>query len=224
MFCVRCGHYRIAKTANNRQVADFICPRCGNIFELKSKSGNFGKSIIDGDYRTMISKVTTKTNPDFFLLSYDSDNYRVNYLAAIPRHFFIPSMIEKRTPLPETARRAGWVGCNILINQLPPSGKVEVIQTGKWRVKEKVLSDFNRAAFLEEKSINNREWIIDVMNCINRIPHNEFSLSDVYQFEKELGVKHPNNNNIRPKIRQQLQVLRDKGIISFESRGQYKKL
>ena len=32
-----------------------------------------------------------------------------------------------------------------------------------------------------------------------------------------------NNNFIKDKIRQQLQVLRDKGMIDFMSRGKYKK-
>ena len=36
-----------------------------------------------------------------------------------------------------------------------------------------------------------------------------------------LQKKYPWNHNIRPKIRQQLQVLRDRGLISFLGNGQY---
>lgn len=65
---------------------------------------------------------------------------------------------------------------------------------------------------------------MDILNCINRIPNSVFSLNEVYKFEDELQIKHPQNNNIRPKIRQQLQFLRDKGILEFLGDGKYKKI
>ncbi len=43
----------------------------------------------------------------------------------------------------------------------------------------------------------------------------------MYKFEKELYLKHPSNNNIKPKIRQQLQYLRDKGYLTFDGNGTY---
>jgi len=47
-------------------------------------------------------------------------------------------------------------------------------------------------------------------------------LNDIYQFEKYLKLKHPENNNIQAKIGQQLQILRDTDYLKFESRGKYK--
>ncbi|MCB9805227.1 hypothetical protein H6769_06535 [Candidatus Peribacteria bacterium] len=44
-------------------------------------------------------------------------------------------MIEKRKPLSSTARRAGWTGCNILLNLIPESGKIYYIQNGESRDK-----------------------------------------------------------------------------------------
>jgi type II restriction enzyme len=44
------------------------------------------------------------------------------------------------------------------------------------------------------------------------------SLKDV------LSGKHPDNRNIKDKIRQQLQYLRDLGLIEFKERGVYRKL
>ena len=38
----------------------------------------------------------------------------------------------------------------------------------------------------------------------------------------ELSKKHPDNRHIKDKIRQQLQVLRDKGYLEFSSRGNYR--
>ena len=49
----------------------------------------------------------------------------------------------------------------------------------------------------------------------------EFTLADIYNFTTILKEKHPDNNNIEAKIRQQLQVLRDKGYLKFEGKGKY---
>lgn len=46
----------------------------------------------------------------------------------------------------------------------------------------------------------------------------------MYNFEAELQLKHPENHNVKAKIRQQLQILRDKGLIQFLGNGQYLKL
>jgi len=60
------------------------------------------------------------------------------------------------------------------------------------------------------------------MLCIEKTGKQTFSLQDIYAFEHELTAQHPENNNIKAKIRQQLQVLRDKRYLSFTSRGNYK--
>ncbi|WP_299975253.1 hypothetical protein [Devosia sp. 66-22] len=50
----------------------------------------------------------------------------------------------------------------------------------------------------------------------------EFDLNDVYAFEARLSAIYPSNNNVRPKIRQQLQVLRDSGYLEFLGDGRYR--
>ncbi|MCD8007691.1 MAG: hypothetical protein LUF68_01930, partial [Clostridiales bacterium] len=52
----------------------------------------------------------------------------------------------------------------------------------------------------------------------------QFTLSEVYDFRDELKRQHPDNHNIEAKIRQQLQVLHDKGILEFVDRGVYRKI
>jgi len=64
--------------------------------------------------------------------------------------------------------------------------------------------------------------LFDVMMCFDKLVHKDFSLNDVYAFENELSEKHPDNRHIKDKIRQQLQVLRDKGYLEFSSRGNYR--
>ena len=39
-----------------------------------------------------------------------------------------------------------------------------------------------------------------------------------------MQLKHPENNFVQPKIRQQLQLLHDKGFVEFTKRGHYKKI
>ncbi len=60
------------------------------------------------------------------------------------------------------------------------------------------------------------------MKCVEAIGRAEFALSDVYAFEDRLSRLYPGNNNVRPKIRQQLQVLRDQGFLEFAGRGLYR--
>lgn len=43
-----------------------------------------------------------------------------------------------------------------------------------------------------------------------------------YAFEERLGLLYPDNKNVKPKIRQQLQFLRDCGYLEFVSRGYYR--
>jgi type II restriction enzyme len=140
----------------------------------------------------------------------------------IPKYFFVPSIIEKRKALTSTARRAGWVGCNIDVSNVPELGKIFFVLNGVVRSKDEVLEKWSKTEFV--KSTNNIEakgWLLDVLVCVERIKKKEFSLDEVYAFEGVLKAKHPANNNVRAKIRQQLQFLRDKGVIEFLGRGRY---
>jgi len=67
-------------------------------------------------------------------------------------------------------------------------------------------------------------WKLEVFRCVHRIPKQIFTLSDINQFEHHLKAIYPLNNNILPKIRQQLQYLRDLGLIEFLGNGKYRKL
>lgn len=67
-------------------------------------------------------------------------------------------------------------------------------------------------------------WKLDVFNCLNTISKQYFTLKEMYSYERTLQKLHPGNNNIKDKIRQQLQNLRDVGLIEFLGSGKYKKL
>lgn len=141
----------------------------------------------------------------------------------IPKQFFTTSIIERRKPLAETARRAGWIGCNILLSSIPDSGKIYLVRDGAVIPRSEVLTKWRKTLFLrEENKMSARGWMLDIMRCIERVGRNDFTLDDMYAFESELAAVHPENNHIKDKIRQQLQILRDKGYIDFVSRGHYR--
>jgi type II restriction enzyme len=143
----------------------------------------------------------------------------------VPRYFFVTDLIEKRPPLSANARRAGWVGCNILISKVPEIGKIFYIKDRKIIKPENILQEWKKTSFLQEaKNLESRGWLLDTLNCVERIGQNEFNLDQIYAFEAELKQKHPENNHIKDKLRQQLQFLRDKGLIEFLGRGQYRKI
>lgn len=223
MFCPCCGNSYISQLQNNLPVADMQCLKCGEIFELKSKQGKIGKKINDGAYTTMIERITSITNPDLFVMQYSS-NYYVTDLILIPKFFFTPQIIERRKPLSSTAKRAGWTGCNILYSDIPNQGKISIITNGIIKSLNEVVNQYSHIKKLNTQNIDSRGWLMDVMNCINEITNNEFSLKEIYEYTEILKRKHIYNNNIEAKIRQQLQILRDKGFIEFIERGHYRKL
>ena len=222
VFCTNCGS-DIAGFANNQPVADFHCTKCNEEYELKSKKNTLGRKINDGAYSTMIERLQSQNNPNFLFLNYKPENYKIINFLVIPKHFFIPPIIEKRKPLSKNARRAGWVGCNIMLNHIPKSGKIFYIKNEQVQTKNSVLENWKKTLFLREtKKPELKGWLLDTMSCIDSLNKQEFTLQDIYNFEKTLQTKHPKNKHIKDKIRQQLQFLRNKGYLQFLGSGRYK--
>ena len=187
-YCPCCGHSSLHEFENNRPVADFYCRNCGEEFELKSKNGHLSHTIVDGAYSAMMQRINSNNNPNFFFLTY-SNQWLVNNFLIIPKQFFTSEVIVKRKPLAVTARRAGWVGCNIDISSIAEAGKVFLVKNAQPIDKKIVQASFKRTLFLREKSIDAKGWILDVMNCIDSISKEIFTLNDVYQFEEILKLK-----------------------------------
>lgn len=223
VFCPCCGNPAIAHFPNNRPVADFYCPACSEEFELKSKGGHLGSTISGGAYETMISRIQSINNPNFFFMSYHKKNLRVQNLLLVPKYFFVADMIEKRRPLGSTARRAGWVGCNILLKKIPDAGKIYLVKNESVVSADEVIEKYRKTSFAAHYKYDMRGWILDILNCMERIDSSDFSLKTMYAFADELQIKHPSNHYVKDKIRQQLQILRDHGLIEFSGRGIYKK-
>src|SRR3989344_462656 len=112
IYCPNCGKVDIDKYLNNKPVADFYCKNCSEDFELKSKKGKIGNKVSAGAYSKMIERINSTSKPNFFFMGY-LESLFVNDFFVIPKHFFLSEIIEKRKPLKETARRAGWIWSKI---------------------------------------------------------------------------------------------------------------
>ena len=169
MFCPRCGNEKLTHFDNNRPVADFFCHNCNNQYELKSRDGLKLKKINDGAYTTMIDRIKSAENPDFLFLSYSKKLLIVNNLVIVPKHFFTPSIIDKRPPLGITARRAGWVGCIINLTSIPSTGKIPIVENGYTHSITEVMDNIATAEKLYIRDINRRGWLLDVLLCIDKL-------------------------------------------------------
>ena len=222
IYCPSCGN-GVHEYENNKPVADFYCTKCSEDFELKSKKGKIGKKVSAGAYSQMIKRVNSVQKPNFFFMGYMIEVWGVNDFFVVPKHFFVSEIIEKRKPLADSARRAGWVGSNILFSKIPKAGQIFYIENGKELAKKDVLEKWQKTIFLRQvKKSDAKGWILDIMNCIDALNKKEFTLQDMYSFENDLSEIHPENKNIKPKIRQQLQFLRNKNYLEFLGEGLYR--
>lgn len=221
MYCPNCLHYELSKNPDNTQVIDFVCNKCDNSFQLKAQSKPFYSKVVNGAFYPLINSIQSRINPNFSFIHYSYENWKIQNFFIVPKFFFSPSIIEKRKPLSSTARRAGWIGCNILLSKLPELGKIKVIENEIVTPKKDVQKTWKRLSFMDKEHPGRRAWLSDILYCIQKLNKKEFSLNDIYNFEEYLSELHPKNFHIKPKIRQQLQILRDKGIVEFKLRGVY---
>jgi type II restriction enzyme len=223
LYCLNCGATNLTKLPNNSPVGDFSCQACLEEYEIKSQAGKIGGSVVDGAYKSMMERLASNNNPSLVLLTYDKAHKAVTNLSVVPKHFFVADIIQERPPLAPTARRAGWVGCNILLKKVPDVGRIIVVRNGEPVPKDLVLEKWRQTCFLRDEGPAVRGWLIEVMKCVEAIGRAEFEIADVYRFEEDLRRLYPGNMHVREKIRQQLQVLRDAGFIEFLGRGKYRR-
>jgi type II restriction enzyme len=278
---VNCDSSSLGETPANNRAIDFVCPRCRAPFQLKAKHSGLGDTVTDGAYTTMVAAIREDRTPNLLLMRYALATWEVRDLLLIPSFMFSESAIIKRKPLAATARRAGWVGCNIALNRVPAEARIFLVRTTVCEPRnaavpaagssgvpprertrsetprkpagadacatntvitlpEEVREKFRRVKPLKDISVTQRGWTLDVLNIVRRLvsdgraprdpnfgkmgaritrPSDSFTTSDVYAFTRELERLHPDNRHVRDKIRQQLQVLRDLGLLRHVERG-----
>ncbi len=220
-FCPVCDSPRLNVAPHGTATLDYSCPECDSPFQLKSQSKPFGAKILDSAYSQMRRAILADLTPNLYVLHYDLTAWAVRTVILIPHFAFALSTIEVRPPLAPTARRAGWVGCNILLNKIPQDARISIVADGTARPAAEVRRAYRRLRPLEKLKVEKRGWTLDVLNVVRSLNKPEFSLSDVYARADELTKLHPNNAHVRDKIRQQLQVLRDLGLLAFLGDGHY---
>jgi type II restriction enzyme len=221
LYCPNCTSAHLRRTPHNTPVVDFACPSCNSDFQMKSQCRPLSSRLADAAYDRMKHAIVTNRTPNLFVLHYDREQWHVQNLILIPRFAFSLSALECRKPLGPNARRAGWVGCNILLDQIPCDAKIPIVAQGHAMNVSDVRRQYVRLRPLEGLTIQKRGWTLDVLKVVRAIGKKEFSLPEVYVSENSLGQLHPHNRHLRDKIRQQLQVLRDIGLLEFLGQGHY---
>ena len=84
LYCPNCGNDRLSQFPPNVPVADSFCAACNDQFELKSAKKPFGPKLANGAYSKKIERLTSSTNPNFFLLNYNLSNLSVENVCVIP--------------------------------------------------------------------------------------------------------------------------------------------
>lgn len=219
--CPSCGSKLIEYPANEKS-KDVYCSACKIDYQIKSSKSRFSKKITGAEYNTTLNSVKNSKNPSLMLLFYDEKNMMVVDFQIIHHSFITEKNIIPRKPLSPTARRAGWQGCLIDIEEIPEIAKIFYIKNGIANIYRIVNKRWIASNHVKDMSVESRGWLFDVLSIVDKRP-NKFSLADIYKYENIFEKLHPNNNNIQAKIRQQLQLIRDMGIIEFTGRGEYQK-
>ncbi|GAP09285.1 Dam-replacing family [Bellilinea caldifistulae] len=220
--CPSCGGTLSLLPANSR-TSDFQCQSCGETYQLKSQSKPFGKKILGAEYNTTIQAIKNGRHPSLILLQYDLKNLSVQQVRILHRSWITEQSIIPRRPLGPQARRAGWQGCLLALESIPCTAFVDVVQNGSASPPTIVRLQWQTAHSVSTLTLDQRGWVALVLRIVESLPQ-QFTLQQVYAYEKELAKSYPANQNIRAKIRQQLQIIRDLGLIQFIKPGVYRKI
>ncbi len=225
IFCPICWS-ALDKHFLNKPINDLFCIDCKNDFELKSEKWKFWKKIAGGSYEKAIKAIEDKPM-HLFVLKYSEDFTITNFLV-VPKYFFTKDVILKRAKA--LKGRPNYYMSDIDFSAIPESWKIHYINNWTYKTRTEILNEWNKVKFLEkvkdrkwDEKWEAKGWILDIMLCIEKLNKKEFHLKELDIFVDELKIKHPYNNNIKDKVRQKLQVLRDRWYLEFiDWRGNYK--
>lgn len=219
LYCCACADDRLDSEKANAHVSDFVCPDCSERYQLKSQSKKLGGRILGSNYQKMLDAIQSNASPNFFLLHYHLPEWLVRNLLVIPRFAISPSVVIKRKPLAASARRKHWTGYVLNLGLIPASAKIPIIVEGAAVSRREVRAQYERIAKIQTLKPAQRGWTLDVLRCVESLPEKVFTNDDIYAFASDLATLYPDNRHIQPKIRQQLQVLRDRGLLKSVKRG-----
>jgi type II restriction enzyme len=191
LFCANCDSTELTRTRTNTPAIDFTCPVCDACFQLKSQRRKLGRSLSDGAYSKMSGAIEADRTPNLFALHYESESWEVRNLILVPRFSYSLSVIKKRKALSSKAKRHDWVGCTILLGEIPDEAKIAIVSEGVAAPVAEIRKRYRRLKKLATLTVETRGWTLDVLRIVHRLGKAEFSLRDVYAFEEELSKLHP---------------------------------
>ena len=168
LYCPACPSPDLEPTPTGHPVADFACPRCGEEYQLKSKRGRLGARITDAAYSEAVRAAERNAFPHLFLMQYAAIPGPVVTLQAVPGRIHHTEALESRKALSSTARRAGWIGYNIVIGHLPQAARVAVITEGYPRPIREVRQDWRKWDFLKVRDASTRMWFNEIPKRVER--------------------------------------------------------
>ena len=193
-------------------------------YQFKSNVSPFGRSVSNSAYGKM-QAILNGNAPHYAFLHYSTADWQVKGLFLVPGHFFTPALIQKRSPLTAKAERAGWVGSNILLAPCP------TMRGSRWWIQASSVTPTMSEAIGRAFNSCRMTRVLAAAGALRCSPASakrcgkrgqEFTLQDFYaRHVSSLSAQFPDNHNVEAKVRQQLQVLRDGGVLSFLEPGRY---
>jgi hypothetical protein len=140
LYCLNCERNELDPLPDNTPVADFECLTCKSRYQLKGKNGRLGRRIPGAAYQPTIDAIRAGKMPEYVLVEFDTRFATVVFVDAFPGRLITEDRVEARKRLSATARRAGWQGCNIIVEGLErvrivaPAGLGRANVREEWRV------------------------------------------------------------------------------------------
>jgi type II restriction enzyme len=136
LYCLDCESDALDRLPNNTPVADFKCYVCDRSYQLKAQDGRFGVRIPGVAINPRFDYIRRGEMPEHILVEFDKQLNTVVFVDAIPGRLIPEDRVVPQKPLSQTARRAGWQGCSIVISALGADGRA-----GRDRENRSALSD-----------------------------------------------------------------------------------
>lgn len=223
-YCLNCTSNRLEPTRAGTVACDYLCPGCRQPYELKAAAKMHSGIVPDGGYESMLRRIRNADAPSLMLLNYTQD-WWVRGLVAIHPVFLTPAVVLRRAkPHIRPKSNAPYQMCDLNLRLIPADGKIVLVADGKEVAKSRSRELFRQSCRFAEVPMADRGWAALVLAVVRRLGKAEFTYTDLYRFEEELHAAYPQNNHIRPKIRQQMQRLRDLGYVEFVAPGEFRVL
>jgi type II restriction enzyme len=177
LYCANCDSHDLARLKANTPTIDFDCPKCRALFQLKGRKSPIRGILADAAYEKMRDAILAGKTPNLIALHYDPVSLQVKNLILIPNFAFSLAALKKRPPLSPNAERHGWVGCNIVLSNIPPDARISLVSDGLAVEPSDVRRQYRRLRPLAQLKVEERGWTMDVLNVVRSFGKAQFSLA-----------------------------------------------